>query len=417
MLQSATIQRRQSEIREKLAGLAANETPTAEQRQEMDTLDGEYRSNETRYRAALIAEDSERRDAGRNLETREGSDWNKLVRGFELRQCALHLDEGTALSGATAEVVQELRGKGGYRGIPVPYEVLEVRAGETVASGVPSPTTTLPIIDRLFPNSVAGAMGASMINIASGSEEWPITTSSVTAAWAATETGNVASPTPYTTSPRSVAPNNTLGVQMKITRKALKQSAGIEQAITRDLRGAIAAELDLAVFQGAGGGGEPSGVIAGAAGYGITVTSVGAAATYAVFREAVVEFLKDNAANGPGNVLALIRPEVWDAMDGTAWDAGSGITEFDKLQSRLGGVVQSANALDPPSGAPLASDALLTTSAGGVAPIIVATWGAVDLIRDPYSDAQSGGLRLTGLVTMDVTITRAEQLRVLTGLQ
>ena len=33
---------------------------------------------------------------------------------------------------------------------------------------------------------------------------------------------------------------------------------------------------------------------------------------------------------------------------------------------------------------PLATQALLTTAAGGVAPIFVGAWGAVDLIRDPY---------------------------------
>lgn len=417
MLQSAQIQRRQSEIREKLSGLAANETPTDEQRKEMDALDGEYRGNETRYRAALIAEDTERRDASTKLETREGSEWDKLVRGFELRQAALHLDEGLALSGATAEVVQELRSKGGYRGVPIPYAVLEVRAGETVASGTPDPTQTMPIIDRLFPDSVAGAMGARMVNIGSGETEWPVTTSSVSAGWASSETGTVADPTAYATTARSVAPDNTLGVQMKITRKALKQSAGIEQAITRDMRGAIGAELDAKVFQGSGTSGQPSGVIANASAYSIASTAVDAAATYAAFRSAVVEFMKGNAANGPGSVRALIRPEVFDNMDDTAWDTGSGITEYDRLVAKLGAVVQSANALAAPTGTPLASKALLTTTAGGVSPIIVATWGAVDLIRDPYSDAQSGGLRLTALVTLDVTITRAAQLRVLTGLQ
>jgi hypothetical protein len=39
------------------------------------------------------------------------------------------------------------------------------------------------------------------------------------------------------------------------------------------------------------------------------------------------------------------------------------------------------------------------------------------LIRDPYSDAASGGVRLTGLVTMDVTVSRTAQLEVLTGVQ
>lgn len=68
-------------------------------------------------------------------------------------------------------------------------------------------------------------------------------------------------------------------------------------------------------------------------------------------------------------------------------------------------------------GTPSACKALLTTTAGGVAPIFVGLWGAVDLIRDPYSDAQSGGLRITGLTTADVTVARPAQLEVLTGLQ
>jgi hypothetical protein len=41
----------------------------------------------------------------------------------------------------------------------------------------------------------------------------------------------------------------------------------------------------------------------------------------------------------------------------------------------------------------------------------------MDLIRDPFTDAQSGGLRLTGLATMDVTVARPAQLEVLTGVR
>ena len=52
-----------------------------------------------------------------------------------------------------------------------------------------------------------------------------------------------------------------------------------------------------------------------------------------------------------------------------------------------------------------------------MAPIFVGIWGAVDLIRDPYSDAQSGGLRITALTTADVTVARGSQLQLLTGLE
>lgn len=77
----------------------------------------------------------------------------------------------------------------------------------------------------------------------------------------------------------------------------------------------------------------------------------------------------------------------------------------------------SSNALAAPTGTPAASTAVLTTVTGGVAPIFVGVWGGVDLIRDPYSDAASGGLRLTALVTADVAAGRAPQIATLTGVQ
>jgi len=39
------------------------------------------------------------------------------------------------------------------------------------------------------------------------------------------------------------------------------------------------------------------------------------------------------------------------------------------------------------------------------------------MIRDPFSDAQSGGLRITALATMDVTVARPAQLEVVSGIQ
>lgn len=416
MLQSAQISKRQSEIRQSLADLAGKETPNEDEVRSMDELDKEYRSNESRFRAALTAEDEERRDAGKELETREGKEWDDLIGRFELRQAALNLDEGRALDGATAEVVQELRSQGGYRGLPVPWQALEQRAGETVASGTPNPVQTRQIIDRLFPASVAARMGGSMVNIQQGESEYPVTTSSITAGWQSSETGSVAGPTVYATTDRPLAPDHTLGIQAKITRKALKQSGNaLEQAVRRDLNGAIAAELDKAVFLGLGASGEPDGIIADASGYGITETDVSAAADWASFRAAVVRFMQANAANSPDAVRLLIRPEVWSDMDDTLI-SGTAVSEWDRMVRNIpaGNISMSPNALAEPDSN--GSTALLTTTAGGVPPFFVATWGAVDLIRDPYSDAASGQLRLTALTTMDVTVARPAQLEVLNNI-
>ena len=415
MLESVKISRRQSEIRTALAALVGKTTPSDDETRQMVDLDKEYATNETRYRAALIAEDHERREAKGELETRGDREWADMVSRFEVRQVALTLDEGAELNGVTAEVVQELRSKGGFRGIPVPWLALERRAGETVASGVPDPKETRPIIDRLFPASVAGRMGAQMIAIDHGLVELPVVTSSVTAGWADGETAAVAGPTAFATTDRPMAPDNTLGITMKITRKAMKQvGAALEQAVRRDMSSAIEAALDKAVFLGTGANGQPDGVLVGS--YGITSTAVAADASWAAFRAAVARFMTANAATGPGDVRLLIRPEIWNFMDGILIE-GTAVSEWDRLIKNIPAPVMSSNALAAPTGGPpTTSKALLTTSAGGVAPIFVGLWGAVDMIRDPFSDATSGGLRLTGLVTADVTVARPAQLEILTGL-
>ncbi|MFW5641776.1 MAG: phage major capsid protein [Roseicyclus sp.] len=421
MLESRKIELRRSEVRQELATLAAKPQPTEDELHQMQQLDGEYRTLEARYRAAVISEDEERREAGADLETREGRQWADLVDRFEMRQVALvFAEEGRALTGETAEVVEELRQAGGYRGVPVPWQALEAREGETVSSGTPDPVQTRPIIDRLFPASVAARMGASMVQIGTGEAEYPVTTSSVSAGWADGETGSVASPTAYVTTDRPLAPDHTLGVQMKLTRKTLKQTgAALEQAVRRDMNGAMAQAMDAAVFLGSGSSGEPTGIFTGASGWGITETAIDAAASWDAFRAAVVRFMTANAAGSPAAVRLMIRPEVWAALDGAYIDTGTGVTEWDRLTRNIpaGNIVMATNALAAPTGSPTESDALLTTNAGGTPPIFVGTWGAVDLIRDPYADAASGGLRLTALATMDVTISRAAQLEVLTGVR
>ncbi len=259
-----------------------------------------------------------------------------------------------------------------------------------------------------------------MVNVGVGALEYPVTTSAVTAGWAATETGAVAGPTAYTTIDRPLTPAHTLGIQMKLTRKSLKQSGdALEQAVRRDMNGAISEALDRAVFLGTGTGGQPSGVLTLAAlsGSGIEVTAVNAAASWAALRAAVVRFMLANAAGSPGAVRLLMRPELWSDLDDTLIPS-TAVSEWDRLTRNIpaGNIVMSSNALAAP-GSPAATTAVLTTSAGGVPPIFVGTWGAIDLIRDPYSDAASGGLRLTALATVDVTYSRGSQIEILTGIQ
>ncbi len=77
MLDSVKIAKRQSEFRQGLAAPAGKEKPTDDKGRQMGDLDREYQKNETRYRASLVAEDGERREAGRDLETRSDAQWRE----------------------------------------------------------------------------------------------------------------------------------------------------------------------------------------------------------------------------------------------------------------------------------------------------------------------------------------------------
>jgi HK97 family phage major capsid protein len=408
MLESVKIARRQSEIRQNLSALVGKDKPSDDETRQMTELDGEYRTNETRYRAALVAEDQERRDAKDDLETRSGKEWDELVGKFEFRQVALAIDEGRALDGATAEIVEEMRSKGGYRGVPIPLAALETRAGETVAADQINPKMIRPIIDRLFPSSVASRLGVQSINITSGELAFPVATAGAVFGWQTTELGNVGASSEYQTEERSLSPDHTGGAQMTISRKALKQAGdGLEQAIRRDLNAVIGAELDRIVVNGSGASGQPLGIIPGATAYGIASTAVSAAATWAAFRAEVVAFMEANAISSPSQVNLAFDPAIWADLD-EALITGTAVSEWDRLVKHVG--TPAISNVIP------AETAIMTATVQGIAPGYLGIYGGVDLIRDPYTKAASGQLVLTGLVTADFTVPRGLQTRILTAI-
>ncbi|MCO6385913.1 phage major capsid protein [Aliihoeflea sp. 40Bstr573] len=408
MLESVKIQKRQSEVRQQLAALVGKDKPDETELRSMSDLDKEYGVLEQRYRAALISEDQERRDAGADLETRSDREWSELVGKFELRQVAFALDEGRALEGATREIVEEMRAKGGYQGIPIPLAALETRAGETVAADVPNPKSIRPIIDRLFPSSVASKLGIQSINIVSGELAFPVATAGAVFGWQANELANVGAASEYQTAERSLNPDHTGGAQMVISRKALKQSGeGLEAAIRRDLNAVIGAELDRVVVNGSGAAGEPLGIIPGAATYGIASTAVGSTATWAAFRAEVVAFMTANAISAASQVNLAFDPTIWAELD-EALITGTAVSEWDRLTKHVG--TPAISNVIP------AETAIMTANVQGVPPGVLGVYGGVDLIRDVYTKAASGALVLTGLVTADFTVPRGLQTRILTGI-
>lgn len=417
MLRSQTLQLRQSEIRSRLAELQSGDEIADEQRGEMGELTTEYQNNETELRAALISEESDRQanapDDGQAVE------WRRHIENFEIRQAIGALTERTArLTGPTAEVVDELRGQDGakYQGIPIPLGVLAPMAtrADTTSATTPTPETTLPIIDRVFADSVAARMGVRQVSIPFGDRVYPIATAGAAFNWVASEGADLAAAVEYSTGDQTLSPNQTGGCRIDVTRQAMKQSGpNLEAAIRRDMRAAITAGLDQATFLGTGAGGQPEGIMVAAA---VPSTAVDALVSYAPFRDAAVQMMVDDVAGSFDGIRILARPELLNAMDDTVL-TGTSETEWDRLVRRFSRPILTSNALATPAGVPLEFDGLMTTNFNGVPPVWSGLWGGIDMISDQFTGAPSGTLKLTALLTFDLAISRPVQLRKLTGLQ
>ncbi len=184
---------------------------------------------------------------------------------------------------------------------------------------------------------------------------------------------------------------------MRISRKAVKRvGGGLETATRRDMAAAFGAELDPALI-GSGSDGQPAGLL------GLATGSGSWSATRATVRAEVAALMTANTISDSSAVRMAITPAMWSALDDAIWDAGSGITEWARL---IGGVRAPALSTQLP-----ANTALMAVTAGGLSPAYLGLWGGVDMIRDPYSDAQSWGIRLTDLLTVDLAVPRPLQLR------
>ena len=245
---------------------------------------------------------------------------------------------------------------------------------------------------------MAARLGVTSICIPQGSTEFPVATQGAVAGRAATEGANVPNASAFTTAETVLSPDFAMGAYMRISRKAVKQvGGGLEQAIRRDMAAAIGAELDRASLVGSGSAGQPMGLVGLATGAGVRT------ATWAAVLAEVVALMTANAISDPESVRLAITPAMWSALEDALWYAGSGISEWQRLTGDVGA---PALATQMP-----ANTALMAVTAGGLSPAYLGHWDGLDVIRDPYSDAQSGGFRLTGPLTVDLAVPRAVQLR------
>ena len=252
-------------------------------------------------------------------------------------------------------------------------------------------TENVGFIEMLRNRSVAFRMGVRRLSGLQGSVTVPRQSAGATAIWLANEASTITE-SQQTFVQMALSPKN-VGAYTEISRQLLLQSSpGAEGIVTDDLAQVTATAADLAVLEGSGASGQPTG-LANTAGIGSVAAG---AATYAK----VLEFQEDVAtanvmpARGgyvthPATASILMQKQRFTSTDtplwvGNIWDGQ--VSGFPGMSSNqlASGVVDF----------------------GDWQEIVVGEWGVLEVEVNPYANFQAGIIGVRAIYSLDVGVRR-----------
>ena len=246
-------------------------------------------------------------------------------------------------------------------------------------------------IDILRNSSSVMAAGATMLRGLQGNVVIPKKTATSAPAWIATEGGDNTEQE-FTAGSVTMSPK-VIGAYTDATRVLLQQSSlDIENLIRDDLTQSIATAIDLGALAGTNTGGQPTGIKNTT---GINTTSFTAAnptwAEIVAMESAVAE---DNALLG--NLSYICRPADYGTLKTT--EKATGTAQFVVSPD---GTMNGYNVIR--SNQVTSGDFYF----GNFADLLIGFYGGLDINVDPYSQSQSGNLRIVALQTVDVAVRHA----------
>lgn len=259
------------------------------------------------------------------------------------------------------------------------------------AAGYLVGTENQGFIEILRNRSVAFRMGARRLSGLQGSVTVPRQSAAATAYWLSSESTQITE-SQQTFVQMALSPKN-VGAYTEISRQLLLQSSpAAEGIVTDDLAQVVALAADLAVLEGSGAGGQPTG-IANTSGVGsVTGTSIAYAG--------ILEFQTDVASSNvmparggyvttPAIAALLMQRARFSNTDTPLW---------------LGNIWDGQV-----SGFPAMSSSQLTAASmifGDWQETVVGEWGVLEVEVNPYANFQAGIIGVRAIYSMDVGVRR-----------
>ena len=421
MTKSQKLQIEQSEKRERINALLGKDELTDDERAELGTLTTRAQEVEIELRAAIVAEAGEADERRAEFENGSNGDGEMaehraLMDGATLAEYLNHAQAGTALDGREAELnaAAEVRAAGG--GTAIPWAMLdtpelravrrEVRAdAATTTTQLDGGTMQRPILQRLFGRDIIAALGVRIDTVPAGMSEWPLLTGTAAPA-SREEAAALADATAATFDTQSLKPKRLSG-RYVFTVEQAAQVSDLEQALRRDLADAVRAKMSDQILNGDPTVANHAGDVTGFYKRLAAPDVPGAEAVYADYAGIHAIAVDGIHAVRETEVSSVIGVASYQHAAGV-FQAGSGESGTEALMRRSAGCQASSFVpAAPANGArkDVQDGCLLHAGTDAMrGDSIAAMWPTLEVIRDIYSQAGTGGVVLTWITLWDAYV-------------
>lgn len=304
------------------------------------------------------------------------------------------------------EAIRESRENGSMaiQGVGVPGLIMTESRGQTAGTdsegGYLVPEEVAPLIEGLLNKTVLKELGADFWTGLKGNMNLP-KGNTVTTAWEGETDENVDGS--ITLANEQLTPHR-LGSKIPVSKQLLLQtSPGVEASLQRMIFGAIATAVEAAAIDGAGSGGVPEGIINTSGIGSVAGGANGAAPTWANIVNLEREVAIDNA--DVGALGYLTNPKVRSKLK--AVPIGTDQRMVWGMDNALNGYKVGVTNNVPSDLTKGSGTALSAIIFGNFQDLLIAQWGGMDFIVDPYSLADFGQIKLVANSWWDVGIRRA----------
>lgn len=251
-------------------------------------------------------------------------------------------------------------------------------------------------IQLLRNKSIITQLGAKSLSGLVGDVTIPKQTGAATGGWIAEGASQALSDQTFGNLPLSP---KTVSARTKMTRQVIQQSnPDIEALVMEDLINVIALAIDLGAISGTGLSNQPTGIL--------NTAGIGGVDGASMDWDAVIELETDVAAANAdvGSMHYLSNATVRGLLKTRKIDAGSGLHLLQN--GELNGYPHAMSNQVPAA----------TMIFGAFSQIILALWGALDVMVNPYKESETGAVFIETFQSVDVGVRHAASFSAMTSI-